>query len=136
MYSCCCTTFPSEFFRRREGDPLVLEQNHLEAPSHRQEVCSLDTQPLTVDILQVLPGDTRMAGSPLEGEDRVPHQDSQAQALLEGLHFQGNLMEGSLVLQDNPGSLQQKEGPHLDNHQEILALHSQEQDHQGLTGNL
>ena len=87
-----------------------------------------------MDILQALPGDTRMAGSLLEGEDRVPHQDSQAQALLEGLHFQGNLMEGSLVLQDNPGSLQQKEGPHLDNHQEILALHSQEQDHQGLAG--
>ena len=45
MYSCCCTTFPSEFFRR-EGDPLVLEQNRLEAPSYRQEVCSLDTQHL------------------------------------------------------------------------------------------
>ena len=40
-------------------------------------------------------------------------------------------MEGSLVLQDNPGSLQQKEGPHLYNHKEIFVLHSQEQDHQG-----
>ena len=55
MFQICTVAapaFPSKFSRRageffrREGDPLVLEQNHLEAPSHRQEVCSLDTQHL------------------------------------------------------------------------------------------
>ena len=71
-----------------------------------------------------------MEGSSPEAEDRAPHQGSQVWALLEDLHSQGSLTQGNPILQDNLGSLQEKEGPHQDNHQEILVLRSQ--DHLGL----
>jgi len=110
-------------------DPLAQERNLQGDPSRRLEVCK-DTLHLRVGNLQVLPGDSRMEGSPLEAEDKAPHQGSQVQALLEDLHSQGSLTEDNPVLQDNLGSLQRKEGPHQDNHQEILVLRSQ--DHLGL----
>ena len=83
-----------------------------------------------MDNLQVLLGDSRMEGSPLEEEDRARHQGSQVPALLEDLHSQGSLTEGTPVLQDNLGSLQQKEDHHQDNLQGILVLPLQDQ--QGL----
>jgi len=112
----------------RVGDPPVQERNLQEDPLHRLEVCR-DNLHLRGGNLQVLLGDSHMEGSPLEEEDRAPHQGSQVQALLEDLHSQGSLMEGTPVLQDNLGSLQQKEDHHQDNHQGILVLHFQ--DHQG-----
>ena len=80
--------------------------------------------------LQVPLGDSHMEGSPLEVEDRALHQDSQVQVLLEDLHCQGSLTEGTPGLQDNLGSLQQKEGHHQDNQQGILVQRFQDQ--QGL----
>jgi len=125
-----CTPFsPNTKYFMRVGDPLVQERNLQEDPSHRLEVCR-DNLRLRVDNLQVLLGDSRMEGSPLEEEDRARHQGSQVPALLEDLHSQGSLTEGTPVLQDNLGSLQQKEDHHQDNLQGILVLHLQ--DHQGL----
>ena len=155
-----CTPFSPntlKYFFRRVGDPLVQERNLQEDPSHRLELCRdnlhlvkrqmsqfegvqlLLTDPavstvifgyLRVGNLQVLLEDSRMEGSPLGAEDRAPHQGSQVRALLEDLHSQGSLTEGTPALQYNLGNLQQKEDHHQDNHQGILVLHFQ--DHQGL----
>ena len=145
---------------RRVGDPLAQEHNLQADPSHRLEVCrdtphlvnenchlfinrvwcmlltgkllefSCPVIYLRVGNLQVLPEDNRRVGNLLGVEDRAPHQGSRVQALLEDPHFQGSLTVGNPALQGNLGSLQQKEGPHQDNHQGILALRCR--DHLGL----
>ena len=80
---------------------------------------------LRVDNLQVPLGGNHKEGNPLGMVDKVPHQDSQDQGLQEELHSQDNQMEGSQVLQDNLGSLQ--EDHRRDNHLGILDLRSQDQ---------
>jgi len=112
---------------RRVGDLQDQEHIHQVAPLHRLEV-DRDSLRLRVDNLQVPLGDNHKEGSPLGMVDKVPHQDSQDQVHQEEHHSQDNQMEGSQVLQDNLGSLQ--EAHRRDNHLGILDLRSQ--DHLGL----